>query len=842
MTGRVCVGAVVGYYDSTNTLPLTGCAMVGGSVNGIGDSDGIEVASTTGGVVGRADGGISNCYSTGSVSGKSYVGGVAGQANGGVSNCYATGSVSGQSYIGGVVGLTDGSVASCVALNRAVTASVSSARRIANKNGDSVTIADCYAWSGMTVKEGGSIITPTPTGVATEHGADLTYTASGLSPKGFSEIFGNNIAWNYHTEARNTRPTLNNVGGTQPHYLPSWMTANDDVIYISTAAELALLADEVNGTVPDPDHPGQNKTEDNKSGKQYYLTNDIDLSAYKTADSGEGWTPIGKYVDGEESGKDWPFAGKFFGQGHTVRNLTINRQGLAANGRSQGLFGYVEGTAEHPALVKDLIVENASITSYQIIGAVVGYYGSHTDALTNCAMVGGSVEGTGGQSESIGGVAGTVKSSITRCYATGSVEGKKMVGGVVGSAMDVSNCYATGEVRGNYYNDLNPLSNCLVGGVAGKVENTIASCYATGNVICDSMFTDVGGVAGSVGGNVTNCVALGRVVSGGTKNLGRVAGIVGGSDSVSGAYARKDMTVNGSTVNGGLSTNKQGADLSASAGWLLDGTSKFTWPGFTAANGWSGVNETAYKLPYLTGTLGRPALSLGQSTDIRSAITLDSSSGSGGTASVEAVLGAPMPDVTPPTRDGYTFAGYFDAAAGGTQYYDANGKSVHDWDTNANTLYAHWTANPTPPAPPAPSGGGSAMAGVSYTGNSYAGAWSLDGVLTVQAPCERLVSVVADGAMLSKNTDFTVGCGSTIITFTPAYLATLKNGAHTLRVQFTDGQYTGTFVTPLGIAAAGVAEVPATGGISCAWAVLLLAAGLAALLRRRARVRGLPFI
>ena len=64
-----------------------------------------------------------------------------------------------------------------------------------------------------------------------------------------------------------------------------------------------------------------------------------------------------------------------------------------------------------------------------------------------------------------------------------------------------------------------------------------------------------------------------------------------------------------------------------------------------------------------------------------------------GTASVQATYGSAMPSATMPTRNGYDFAGYFDAKSGGTKYYNANGSSAKNWDkTAAATLYAQWTA------------------------------------------------------------------------------------------------------------------------------------------------------
>ncbi|MBN2183449.1 MAG: hypothetical protein JW715_16175 [Sedimentisphaerales bacterium] len=65
-----------------------------------------------GGLVGYNDGGsISNCYTTGAVSGKDFVGGLTGWNSGQITNCYSTSRVIGNVVVGGLVGLNcDGGV------------------------------------------------------------------------------------------------------------------------------------------------------------------------------------------------------------------------------------------------------------------------------------------------------------------------------------------------------------------------------------------------------------------------------------------------------------------------------------------------------------------------------------------------------------------------------------------------------------------------------------------------------------------------------------------------------------------------------------------------------------
>ena len=77
------------------------------------------------------------------------------------------------------------------------------------------------------------------------------------------------------------------------------------------------------------------------------------------------------------------------------------------------------------------------------------------------------------------------------------------------------------------------------------------------------------------------------------------------------------------------------------------------------------------------------------------AVTLDRQGGTGGAGSAKATYGSELPTIAVPTRQGYTFDGYYTAAdGGGTRYYTAAGQGERTWDVATNTtLYAKWTAN-----------------------------------------------------------------------------------------------------------------------------------------------------
>jgi hypothetical protein len=89
----------------------------GGSVKNLGlENFSVSGSDDVGGLVGYSDGSISNCYSTGSVSGGSNsqeVGGLVGDNEATVNNCYSTSTVTGgdgSAFLGGLVGDNYGSI------------------------------------------------------------------------------------------------------------------------------------------------------------------------------------------------------------------------------------------------------------------------------------------------------------------------------------------------------------------------------------------------------------------------------------------------------------------------------------------------------------------------------------------------------------------------------------------------------------------------------------------------------------------------------------------------------------------------------------------------------------
>ncbi len=348
------------------------------------------------------------------------------------------------------------------------------------------------------------------------------------------------------------------------------MGGADTPFQIASAAQLAELAQYVNAG------------DATFVSAHYVLTDDVNLSAYGN------WTPIGT--------EDHPFEGVFDGQNHVVTGLKIDR----SQGVCQGLFGYVSGTDDaHKAQIKNVAVRDAQIRARTEVGAVVGRYGQFTqgfvEPLENCAMIGGTIQGTSsmGQSSCVGGIVGRACGEIQRCYATGNIIGAdnaieyggivgetyKAVkacywtgrlsalgsyaddfGGIAGSARGaVTNCYTTGDITGSLDNA------ATLGSIVGCALDRVTNCYATGSV---KGWRAIGGIAGQAYGDtyahatISGCMALNTSVeSNPFYSIGRVAGLTGQESVLNDNYAWDGMRVNGQKIPEGQQSVENGTDL-----------------------------------------------------------------------------------------------------------------------------------------------------------------------------------------------------------------------------------------------------------------------------------------
>ncbi len=252
-------------------------------------------------------------------------------------------------------------------------------------------------------------------------------------------------------------------------------------------------------------------------GAHFKQVADLDLEGHGEDDA--GWRPIGHF-------RGWldfePFTGRYDGNGHVIRNLTINRP----EDEHIGLFGYLD---EDAAIVNVALID-VDIQGGQHTGALAGYYNA-AGRISGCRAT-GKVSGT----RDVGGLVGFNLGAIEKSHAAVDVTATEMsAGGLVGSnnAGTISESHATGQVTG---------AGVQVGGLVGlNTGGTIKDCHATGDVKGES--GAVGGLLGGHSGPLENCHATGAVVGKGD-GVGGLIGVVFGTmtNDITGCHATGDVT------------------------------------------------------------------------------------------------------------------------------------------------------------------------------------------------------------------------------------------------------------------------------------------------------------
>jgi hypothetical protein len=217
--------------------------------------------------------------------------------------------------------------------------------------------------------------------------------------------------------------------------------------------------------------PGQfialhHKAEDFENGHHsyddwtIYLMNDIDLNNNNIQPWTIGWTDSHR------------FAGRFDGQGHTIKNIYID--GGVDN---RGLFGWICGGD-----IVNLRLENVTIVAgdggNEHVGALCGRMDNHS-LISHCAVVNCTVKAMDvNDGDEIGTFCGYVANDcneIEYCYTDGSVEGRSQIGGIVGKmesggdGSKVHHCYFTGKVIGHHED-----YRYIVGEINGQ---KVANCF-----------------------------------------------------------------------------------------------------------------------------------------------------------------------------------------------------------------------------------------------------------------------------------------------------------------------------------------------------------------------------
>ena len=166
ISGSIYVGGVLGenYGNATN------CSNIG------------VITGTTyvGGVIGGNSGTVGACYNTGAITGDTYVGGVVGVNFSSVSNSYNTSKVIGRQYVGGVVGYDYFATVSNCYSTGTVSGTSFYVGGVVGKSHES-TVSNCYYLSGCA-KDGNGVV-QFGLGFGTQGGTeeDVTGVATGVT-------------------------------------------------------------------------------------------------------------------------------------------------------------------------------------------------------------------------------------------------------------------------------------------------------------------------------------------------------------------------------------------------------------------------------------------------------------------------------------------------------------------------------------------------------------------------------------------------------------------------------------------------------------------------------------
>lgn len=426
---------------------------------GCTDANIVSLGNHAGILAGGNQGNISDCYSTGSVSGDRNSGGLLGTSDGSVTRCFSGGSVNGRVVVGGLTGWNAGKIeqsysSSEVLGNRLTgglvgfntrhvsqsysTGSVISqgtAGGLVGSTGSKSTISQCYSTAAVYGGENsGGLIggkhdestvvqslwdKETSGQVASAGGVGLSshemkqsfwYALNGwandpawLIKEGYSAPY---LTWERRCGlSQIIEPATIPLEGTGIEAQPYCLEDPSDLLLVSKAS---LLWD-----------------------KHVVLIRDIDLRGdpYGTqiVERAEGY-PGGTSVLGR-------FSGVFDGQGYRIINLNI--QGSSG----LGLFGHITETG---------VVKNLGIVDANVVGA-----GSNVGllaGLNNGTVLACYTSGTATGQEAIGGLVGAHNAgTISQSYSKATVMGDREVGGFIGTIMhgNVKHCYSTGTVSGS---------------------------------------------------------------------------------------------------------------------------------------------------------------------------------------------------------------------------------------------------------------------------------------------------------------------------------------------------------------------------------------------------------
>jgi hypothetical protein len=563
-------------------LGLFGCIGEGGEVRNLG-LEGVSIVGTgsfVGSMVGENLGIVSNCYSTGNVSGSSIVGGLVGQNGvvlppptfsikaGYIYNSCSTGSVQGNSCVGGLVGGNSGFVSDCNSTSSVngfdsvgglaggnwygsvshcySTGDVSGVYCVGGLvgfSGENSNVSKCYSTGetsgdhvvgGLIGRNVGIVSNCYSTGDVSGF-----YCVGGLVGDNFNYVYISNC---YSTGDVNGLEVVGGLVGANHGTVLNCYSIGDVNGLEVVGGLMGYNFDSVSNCFWDTDTQTHGVTESIGLNEEGTITN---VSGLPTAQmqtentfTDFGWDFIDEYANGTSETWQMPAGG-----GYPILSFfhidipyplagsgTEEKPYLVSDANELGMLSwYTDGC--HIKMTRDIDLSGIN-WSVPVVLAFSGYFDGN-----NCIINSMQISGSGylglfgflrdqGQIRNLGLVGGSIR-------GTGN-----FIGGLVGYKQKgfVSHCYSISDISGLKY----------VGGLVGENWNgNVSNCYSTGDV---NGVSNVGGLVGeNWKGNVSNCYSTGDV-----NGVSNVGGLVGYNyfGGVSNCYSTGD--VNGGEHVGGL--------------------------------------------------------------------------------------------------------------------------------------------------------------------------------------------------------------------------------------------------------------------------------------------------
>lgn len=637
----VNTNVIVGLHTNTNNKYRGLFGYSKSNIQNLGVVDScITGNSCVGSISGVCRGVVSNCYSTGTVSGSMYVGGIAGFSET-ISNCYNMGRVYGSdSYIGGISGRSGtisnsynsgivsgglivggicgkGSLSGC-----SNTGAVTGNSKVGGLSGYvySDEIENCFNTGSVSGTEDiggiggysdiGSVVTNTYN----------TGTVSGnIDVGGISGYFNGNLMENCYSSGT-VKASSDQAGGvvarkeggtiSDCYYNKEAVTADNGIGVGKTGGELKNLAETLGSAyVPAPTqyvNGGVFSTENPVNGgypvlKAFGYTGGTNLDSQFENEPMDSYGFIVHYVKNvyqlDLVRNYQSYSGDYFKLTNNIDLSPVQYSTVNAGWKSiGGKFSYISGTFDgcgfsisgltgsslfgyNWTTIKNLSVTDVNIQCSDTAGSILSVnYGTVSDCGGTGVVVGLNQKG------GIVGIGLDEKASIIGCRNACTTGGTVYIGGIAGydGWGNITDCTNVGTVYQINKPELG--SDYSAGGIAGASNNLI-SCKNLGTV---TGYTRTGGIVGYSMGTVIHCENSGTV--NGDDSAGGIAGL---SYSISSCKNTGNVfaIASGSHFIGGIVGFAQGGQISNcqnkgminkdgninNKGGYIGGIAGFTW-------------------------------------------------------------------------------------------------------------------------------------------------------------------------------------------------------------------------------------------------------------------------